>query len=422
MWVSEYGGRNRTLRTLNKLTALQVKSLTRPGRFADGGGLYLQVSPTGTRSWLFRFTRDGKAREMGLGPVGTVSLAEAREKALECRRALHEGLDPIEQRNRLRRAASAEAARSMTFRQAAKAYIEAHQAGWRNAKHASQWTATLEHYAFPIFGDLDVGEVAVGDVLKALEAIWRQKPETAGRVRGRVEAVLDWATARGHRRSENPARWRGHLDKLLPARSKVARVRHHPALPYAEIPGFMLDLANHAGVSRRALEFTILTAARTGEVIGAKVGEIDFGAKVWTIPGARMKAGREHRVPLCGRALEIIETVPNNGEFLFVGAKNRPLSNMAMLQLLERMGRGDLTVHGFRSTFRDWAAEQTGFPNEVAEAALAHVVSDKTEAAYRRGDLFEKRRRLMSAWAAYCRSPARNKAGNVVSINAAEAS
>ncbi|MEN6543053.1 integrase arm-type DNA-binding domain-containing protein [Parvibaculum sp.] len=411
------------MRTLNKLTALQVKSLTRPGRFADGGGLYLQVSPTGTRSWLFRFTRDGKAREMGLGPVGTVSLAEAREKALECRRALHEGLDPIEQRNRLRRAASAEAARSMTFRQAAKAYIEAHQAGWRNAKHASQWTATLEHYAFPIFGDLDVGEVAVGDVLKALEVIWRQKPETAGRVRGRVEAVLDWATARGHRRGENPARWRGHLDKLLPARSKVARVRHHPALPYAEIPGFMLDLANHAGVSRRALEFTILTAARTGEVIGAKVGEIDFGAKVWTIPGARMKAGREHRVPLCARAIAIIEGIQRDGDHLFPGAKEgRPLSNMAMTKVLASLGRTDSTVHGFRSSFRDWAAEQTGFANEVCEAALAHVVGDKVEAAYRRGDLFEKRRRLMEAWAAYCCSPSRNKSGNVVPINAAEAS
>lgn len=392
-------------RITNKLSALKVARLAKPGRYADGAGLYLQIGPGGSKSWLLRFMRDGKAREMGLGSVELVTLAEAREKVVHARRQLLEGVDPIEARRTARMRAAEAVVPAVTFRKAAEAYIAAHAAGWRNVKHGAQWEATLKAYAYPVLGDLSVAAIDTSLVMRCLEPIWGEKPETASRVRGRIEAVLNWASARGHRHGENPARWRGHLDKLLPARSKVARVTHHPALSYGEIPAFMAALRSHAGVAARALEFTILTAARTGEVIGAKVGEIDFSAKVWTIPGERMKAGREHRVPLSDRALQIAKTVPTNGVFLFAGTKNQALSNMAMLQLLKRMGHGDLTVHGFRSTFRDWAAEQTGFSNEVAEAALAHVVGDKTEAAYRRGDLFEKRRRLMSAWAAYCASP-----------------
>ena len=292
----------------------------------------------------------------------------------------------------------------MTFDQCADAYLAAHRAGWRNAKHAAQWSSTLATYVSPIFGNLPVQAIDVALVTKALEPIWTAKPETASRMRGRIESILDWAKVRGYRDGENPARWRGHLDHLLPARAKVSKVRHHAALPYDELAGFMGKLRAQGGTSARALEFAILTAARTGEVIGARWAEIDLPGKTWTIPAERMKAGREHRVPLSAAALAILETQAalTENEFVFPGQQRAGLSDMALWMALRAMGRDDLTVHGFRSTFRDWAAERTNFPREVAEGALAHSLTDKVEAAYRRGDLFDKRRRLMTAWADHC--------------------
>ena len=404
----------------NRLTALRVSKLKTPGRYGDGGGLWLQIGPKGGKSWLFRYTRFGRARAMGLGPVDVLSLADARLKALACRRLLLDGVDPIDARKAERGRAKAEAARVVTFKEAAEAYIDAHKAGWKNPVHKKQWPSTMEAYVYPVFGKLPVGEIDTPLVLKALEPIWTEKPETAGRVRGRIESVLDWAAARGSRSGENPARWRGHLDKLLPARGKVRRVRHHTALPWAELPAFMALLRKEAGSSARALEFTILTAARTGEAIGATWAEIDLRAKLWIVPAERMKADREHRVPLGDRALALLKALPreDGNDFVFLGGKaGAGLSNMALLQRLKRMGRPDLTVHGFRSAFRDWAGETTAFPREVIEAALAHTLKDKTEAAYRRGDALEKRRKLMAAWGAYCSAPPR-PAGQVVAIGA----
>jgi integrase len=392
-------------RTTGRLTALRVERAKRSGMYADGGGLYLQVSDNGA-SWIYRYMIAGHPREMGLGPLALYGLAEARAKALDARKLRHEGIDPIEARRAARAKARLDAAKAVTFDQCAEVYIKAHRAGWRNAKHAGQWEATLKTYAAPVIGSLPVQSIDTGFVMKLLEPLWTTKPETASRLRGRIEAVLDWAAARDYRSGENPARWRGHLDKLLPQRSKVRKVKHHAALPYAELPNFLVALSEQDGVAARALEFTILTAARTGEAIGSTWGEINWTEKLWTVRGTRMKGGREHRVPLCHRAQTILmelkpADLPNAAEqFIFSGSKaSRPLSNMAFLMLLRRIGRVDLTVHGFRSSFRDWAAERTNFSGEVAEMALAHVVGNKVEAAYRRGDLFEKRRRLMDAWA-----------------------
>ncbi|HEX2257944.1 MAG TPA: integrase arm-type DNA-binding domain-containing protein [Afifellaceae bacterium] len=410
----------------NKLSAAGVNALKKPGRYADGLGLYLQVAKSETKdgngavtkSWLFRFQHDGKARQMGLGPLHTVSLADARQKAGECRRMLLKGTDPIEARQAARAHARTEAAKGISFRQCAERYITAHEAAWRNDKHRAQWRSTLAAYCYPAFGDLPVAAVDTGLVLKVLEPIWTSKPETASRIRGRIESVLDWATVRGYRSGENPARWRGHLAKLLPARSKVARIKHHAALPYGELPAFMEDLRGRDGSAARALEFAILTAGRTSEVIGARWSEIDLAATVWIISPERMKSGREHRVPLSERAVELLERLPRekDSDFVFMGGrKGRPLSNMALLVTLRRMGRGDLTAHGFRSTFRDWAAETTGYQSEVVEMALAHAIGSKVEAAYRRGDLFEKRRVLMEAWSRFVMSGA----GDVVYLRPA---
>lgn len=404
-------------RTIGKLTALAITQAKRRGYYGDGGGLFLQVSASGAKSWVFRFKESGRLREMGLGPTHTVSLAEARQKALECRKARLDGRDPIEARKQERMQTKFDVAKTITFAACAERYIASHKAGWRNSKHAAQWPATLATYVYPVFGSLPVQAVDVGLVMKAIEPIWVQKPETAGRARGRIENVLDWATARGYRQGENPARWRGHLENLLPKKAKVRRVEHHAALPYAEIAAFIAELRRQEGVAARALEFAILTAARTGEVIGAKWDEIDLGERLWTVPAERMKAGKEHRVPLSDAALAILEDLRKvqRDNFVFPGGKvGRPISNMAMLMLLRRMGRGDLTAHGFRSSFRDWAAERTTFPTAVAEMALAHTVSDKVEAAYRRGDLFQKRRQLSDAWAKYC--AAAPAAGQVVPI------
>jgi integrase len=411
--------------------------------YGDGGGLYLQVTGAGARSWIFRYwvaerdpatgavlrdeqthTARGTSREMGLGSLNVVSLADAREQAIEYRRLRRDGVDPIDARRKAKEQAALDKAKALTFKSAAATYIASHRAGWRNAKHAAQWDATLERYAYPVIGALSVQAIDTSLVMKVLAPIWATKPETAGRVRGRIESVLDWAKVRGFREGDNPARWRGHLSALLPARSKVRKVEHHAALPYAELPSFLVALREQEGIAARALEFTILTAARTGETIGATWDETNMRTanrdELWTIPLERMKAGKEHRVPLTGRALEILREVrparDADARFIFPGGRRgKPLSNMAMTAVLRRMKRGDLTVHGFRSTFRDWAAERTHFPGEVVEMALAHAVGDKVEAAYRRGDLFEKRRHLMDAWAAYCATPA-DASDNVVSL------
>lgn len=417
----------------NRLTPLQVKSKTAPGLYADGHGLYLQVSTFGTKSWLFRFMRDGVARKMGLGPLHTVSLANARDRAAAARLQLLDGHDPIEARKTsradARSAAKLAAAKAITFKDCADRYIAANEVGWKNAKHRDQWVATFNETrrgtkVFPAtteaINDLPVGSIDTGLVLQVLEPIWTKTPETASRIRGRIETVLNWATTREYRSGDNPARWRGHLANILPKRTKVRAVKHHDAIGYDVLPEFMERLRAKPGVSARALEFTILTAARTGEAIGARRSEIDRDAKVWTVPAERMKAGKEHRVPLSDRVLAIIDSLPSEGDFLFPGgAAGKPLSNMAMLELLRGMEGKGATVHGFRSTFRDWAAERTGHHNHVVEMALAHTVGDKVEAAYRRGDLFTKRARLMSDWAEFCASPV-GSGVNVVPLRVAQ--
>ena len=393
-----------------KLTVLKVARARTSGMIGDGKGLWLRVAPGGSKSWIFRFMIAGRGREMGLGSVDDITLAEARELARECRKLCRQGTDPIEARRAQRAAARLETAQTMTFEECASAYVAAHQTGWKNEKHAKQWPQTLKAFVFPVLGSLPVQAVDVALVMRAVEPIWTQKPETAGRVRGRIEAVLDWATARGYRQGENPARWRGHLENLLPNKTKLRRVEHLAALPYTEIADFMTKLRQRGGIYARALEFMILTAARTSEVREATWYEIDLAEKHWTISAERMKADREHRVPLSERAIEILGEMGalRQGRFAFSGSRaGRPLSHMAMLRVLQGdMGRNDLTVHGFRSSFRDWSAECTNFPREVCEAALAHAVKSKVEAAYRRGDLFEKRRQLMAAWARYCAAPA----------------
>jgi integrase len=403
---------------VRRLTAISISRANRRGYLCDGGGLYLQVSASGSKSWVFRFRDAGRLREMGLGSAETISLAEARDLATDCRKLRLSGIDPIHARREGRTEAILAAAKALTFRQCAEAYIEDHRSAWKHPKHAAQWPSTLEAYVYPVFGDLPVQSVDVGLVLKALKPIWGKKTETASRVRGRIEAVLDWATANGYRQGDNPARWRGHLDKLLPRQSKVAQVRHHAALPYAEAGAFMARLRQQEGVSARALDFLILTAARTGEVLGATWDEVNLETGVWTVPAARIKAGKEHRVPLSGPALDLLQRLHadrNGHPYVFPGAKaGKPLSDMALLMALRRLGRSDLTVHGFRSTFRMWAAEQTNIPREVAEQALAHSLPDKVEAAYQRSDLFEKRRKLMDAWAAYCGRS--NVSGNVIAL------
>ncbi len=370
---------------------------------ADGGGLYLQVSSSGAKSWLFRFMLNGRAREMGLGSLRAVSLACAREKAAHCRALLAEGTDPIEAREAERSNELAAGRKTITFKEAADAYIAAHQSGWRNEKHASQWRNTLEAYAYPVFGRSLASEIDTGLVMQVLAPIWSEKTETANRVRGRIERVLDWATVSGYRQGQNPARWRGHLDNLLPKPSRLRKVRHHTAMPYHEVGDFVRQLRRYGGVAPRALEFVIFTAARTSEVIGATWDEVDLKLATWTVPAERMKGNREHRVPLVEPAVEALSSMRDlaTGDHVFPGASpGRGLSNMALLAVLRRCGLA-ATVHGFRSSFRDWAAEETNFPREVAEQALAHSQPDSVEAAYRRGDLFSKRRRLMEAWAQY---------------------
>jgi len=403
-------------RIKNKLTARTVETKKAPGYYSDGGNLYLRVSQNLTKTWAFYYKKEGKRTEMGLGSFGNVSLEQAREKAAELRKQIANGIDPLGERQQQENERKAQRAKMMTFSQCADAYINAHRAGWKNPKHIQQWQNTLSQYAFPVFGDLDVKAIDTGLITKCLEPIWLTKNETAGRVRGRIESILDWATVHEYREGVNPARWRGHLDKLLAKPSKIQKTEHHKALPYTEVGGFIEQLRQQDGIAAKCLEFTILTAARTGETIGATWDEIDLDAKTWTIPAVRMKAEREHKVPLSGHALNILNEMAavrlNN--YVFPGNK-KGLSNMAMLAVLKRMDRADITVHGFRSTFRDWAAESTAYPGEVVEMALAHAIKNLTEAAYRRGDLLEKRSRLMDEWARYCNAP--RSSGDVVPIN-----
>lgn len=392
------------------LTAMTVRN-AKPGRYSDGGGLQLLVKSTGSRSWVFRYMIAGRSRDIGLGAAGAggLSLAGARDEAAVLRFKVRSGIDPLLERER--EAAEAAAARQAarvagtTFRDIAAGYIAANEASWRNAKHRQQWRSTLASYVYPVIGELPVAEVGTEHVLKILEPIWQDKPETASRIRGRIETVLDSARARGFRSGENPARWRGHLAQILPARTRLSR-GHHKAMAYDDIPAFIAALRQREAMAALALEFTILTAARSGEVLGAQWNEIDSAAGVWSVPAQRMKAGRPHRVPLSERAQAILERVRLAGSvYLFPGARGGRLSGMAMTMLLRRMGI-DATVHGFRSGFRDWAAERTGYAHEVAEMALAHTIGNKVERAYRRGDLFDKRCRMMEDWAGFCAGPA----------------
>jgi integrase len=375
-----------------KLTARWVEGIKVPGRYGDGGGLWLQVTPTGTKSWLLRYMLNGRSRSMGLGPLDLISLAEARERARSARRRLLDKIDPIEARQGERAQRRLDEARALTFQQCGESYIAAHESGWRGAgKSAEQWRASLATYAYPTLGLLPVAAIDAGLVLRVLEPIWTAKRETASRVRGRIEGILDWATVRGYRKGENPARWKGHLDKLLPG--KAPAIRHLPALPYAELPGFMAELRiePHGSIAALALELLILTASRSSEITGATWSEINFETKTWSISGNRMKAGKEHRVPLSDRAIQILKAMPTRDGNVFI------LSRKSMLNLIHELRPG-YTIHGFRSSFRDWAAEKTNFQSQVIEMALAHTVGNKVEAAYRRGDLFDKRRELMNEW------------------------
>ena len=390
-------------RLIEKLTPLGVSKKQTPGHYGDGGGLWLQISKFKSKNWVFRYTLHGTRREMGLGPTHTVSLAEARQKAKECRLTLLDGKDPIEVRETTTLAEALRRAKMMTFDQCAAAYIEAHRSSWKNVKHISQWENTIQAYASPVIGKLPVTSVDTDLVVKILNPIWQTKTETATRLRGRIESVLDWATTSKFRQGDNPARWRGHLENLLSSPNKIAKVKHHPALPWQELGKFMVDLREREGVAARAVELAILTATRSGEVRNATWAEFDAG--LWVIPAARMKMGREHRIPLPTAAVELLGKMPRLGDLVFPGTKkDKPLSDMSLTAVLRRMKRNEITVHGFRSSFRDWCSESVAnsFPREVCEHALAHSLPDKIEAAYRRGDLIEKRALLMQAWADYC--------------------
>lgn len=389
---------------MNKLTAIGVAKLNEPGRHGDGGGLYLAIGPTGGKSWVFRFKVDGRERAMGLGPFPDVSLAEARAKAAECRRLRADGQDPLDRRNAEHEQRQLAQRGQTSFKECAEAFIELHEATWKNAKHRQQWRNSLSTYVYPRIGSMSVARIDVPAVLSVLEPVWLMRPETASRLRGRIEAIMDWAKVKKMREGENPATWKGNLVHALPAKSKVKQVTHHAALAYRDLPEFLAKLTNGTKSSRLALQFLILTAARTGEVIGARWSEIDLSSGTWVIPGDRMKAGREHRVPLSDPAKYVLakaRQICRGSDYVFPGSRiAQPLSDMAMLQLLRKLHPG-VTAHGFRSSFRDWAAEETSFPNEVVEMALAHTIENKVEAAYRRGDLFAKRRELMTAWAKF---------------------
>lgn len=397
-----------------KLSAALVSNIKKPGTYFDGSGLRLQVTKAGGKTWLFRFQLNNKTREMGLGSFKTVSLKDARDKAAQAKALLDQGVDPIAHRKAAKHKTAD--ANTWTFDKCANAYIDSQSPAWTNPKHTSQWRNTMKQYASPVFGNMPVASIDTGLVMQVIEPLWQTRTETANRVRGRIENILSWAIVRGYREGPNPALWRGHLSMLLPQRNKIQKPRHHPAMPYQDVAGLMAQLKPKVGISAKALQLTILTAVRTGEVVGANRDEFDMDNRIWTIPDIRMKAKREHRIPLSEQAITLLDSLPTKDGWLFPSTHyGKHISNMAMLKLLKRdMGYPSLTVHGFRSSFRDWVAEQTVYPRELAEAALAHVLADRTESAYQRGDYLEERRALMQSWADYLD---RIQASNVVSIS-----
>jgi integrase len=417
-------GRLRAVWVERVKSGIEAGKSQKPEMRNDGGGLYLQVTERGA-SWIFRYAalngRHGHTREMGLGSLSLYGLAEARALALDARQLRHQGIDPIEHRNAARAQARLDEAKAITFKDCADSYIASHRSAWRSARHAGQWSATLAAYAYPILGPLPVQAVDTTLVMKVVEPIWASKTETASRLRGRIESILDWAKVRGYRDGENPARWRGHLDHLLAERSKVCAVKHHAALPYSELPAFVGDLRQRDGIAARALEFCILTAARLGEATGARWDEFNLLDKVWTIPGSRMKNGREHRVPLADAALAILQGMqprrsPDDA-YVFPGGKSgASLSNAALWDLIRRRMGMNITTHGMRSAFSDWAYERSNYPHHVIEQSLAHTIGTAVERAYRRGDLFDQRRKLMDAWASYCTTPAPVERGKVLTL------
>ena len=390
------------IRTLQRLSALTVSRPQKPGYLADGGGLYLQTTAAGATSWIYRFMLGRRRREMGLGPYPAVSLAAARKAATDARSLVKAGRDPIEARNAERTRKRLEDAKGTTFDEAAEQFITGNETAWRSAAHRAQWRISLATYASPIVGSMPVEDIGVPEITRILKPLWQDKVETAARLRGRIERVLDWARVHGLRAGENPARWRGHLDKLLPAVAKVHRVKHFTAVPIDEVAAVYARLCESKAMSALALRFAILTAARAGETTGLRWSEIDMNARVWTVPADRIKAGRDHRVPLSDEAMNILSTMREvaTGNLVFPGWVNgRPLALKSLRRVLKTAGGGSATVHGFRSTFRDWASERTNYSRDVAEMALAHAIGDKVEAAYRRGDLFERRKAMMQDWA-----------------------
>ena len=406
-------------KTVKQLKDLQIRRFTKPGAYPDGEGLYLQVRESGAKDWFYRYEIAGKGRRKGLGAYPTVSLENAREVAHECRVLRKKGIDPVEHFQRLEADKKLKEKKGLTFKECAEAYIESRKAEWKNEKHHYQWNRSLESYAYPTIGDLSVQDIDLGLILNVLEPIWRTKTETASRVRQRIEAILDWAKVRQYREGENPARWRGHLDKLLPSPKKIQKVVHQPAMDYREVPAFYQALRQERSVSKLALAFLVQTATRSKEAREAQWIEIDLKAKVWVVPGDRTKAGREHRIPLTDETLSILGDVKDfkHDNFVFPGTRRgQGISDTSVRKQLQNK-HPRLTVHGFRSSFRDWCAEMTNYPRELAEKALGHVLQDKVEAAYQRGDLFEKRRKLMESWTDYCLKEQTD--ANVVPINKA---
>jgi integrase len=406
---------------VNLLTALDVERKRDPGLYFDGEGLYLQVTGAGARSWIYRYTLKGKARWQGLGSAQQVSLKDARIARDGAQSMVRKGIDPVGEKRAAREAQKTDKPKVLTFREAVAKYLDKHDDTWSSPKHRQQWQNTLQTYAFPEIGDTPVNQITATHVVAILEPIWKLKSETARRVRGRIEIVLDYVADPDDHAFRNPAALTERLKKALP-KLKKRKPEHHAALPYPEIGHFMFELRERDAIAARALEFVILTAARTTEVLQAAWTEVDFEAAVWTIPADRMKAGKEHRVPLSPAAMAVLSGMARirQNDLIFPGTKpGQPLSNMTMLKVLERLGYPDLTVHGFRSTFRDWAAERTNYPNEVVEMALAHAIGNKVEKAYRRGDLFEKRRRLMDDWAAFCSMNSATEKGGVIPFRAA---
>src|SRR5262249_42556950 len=404
-------------RMLNRLTAMKVAKVKKPGLLSDGGGLYLRIAPGGSKQFIFRYAVNGRLRDMGIGAVHNVDLAMAREKALEARRLRLEGIDPIAHKQARMAALRAADAKAMTFRQCAEGFIKDNEKEWKNAAHHRQWISTLTQYIYPMLGELPVAVIDTPLVLKIVKPLWGNKTETASRVRGRIEAILGWATVHHYRSGDNPARWQGLLEHALPAKAKVAKTKHHVALPYADIAPFMAKLREDTSAAAKCLEFIVLTAARLAEATNAMWSGIDFANRIWKVPAERMKGAREHRIPLSDAAMAVLEAMRavRTSDFVFPGMRDRqPVGPRTIQDLVKNLG-GEITVHGFRSSFRDWAAERTNFPREVAEMALAHVIPDAVEAAYRRGDLFDKRRKLMDAWAAYC-AKIETDAGKVVAL------